>query len=140
MSRNRQPDMVRARLISTAGPYLEAQIEVDGVVFTVMDEFSVSTRTALKPGEEFDYEFSAELLEDEEWEQIFSCNPDGKVGLVPLGSWRYRAYGKVISVNPVIVDCGLLEVEGVVSSHDPALVGENVAFTISRLGGYAYAI
>ncbi len=132
--------MVRAKLISTEGPYLEARIEVDGVVFTVMDEFSVSAQTTPKPGEAFDYEFSAELLDDEEWVQIFSGNPEGKVGLVPLGGWRYRAYGKVISVNPVIVDCDLLEVEGVVSSHDPALVGENVAFTISRLGGYAYTI
>lgn len=134
----RSVKMVRAKLISSDGPYLQARIEVDGVVFTVMDEFGVCAKTVPEVGEEFDYEFSAELLEDEEWERIFSGNPDGKVGLEPLGGWRYKAYGKVVGINPVVVDCGLLQIEDVVSSHDPALIGEKVAFTISRLGGYAY--
>jgi hypothetical protein len=57
-----------------------------------------------------------------------------------LESWRYRAFGKVVSIKPVLVDCGLLSVEGVVHTHDPRVIGEYVAFTISRLGGSARAI
>lgn len=131
--------MPRARLVSTEGLYLEAIIEVDGQHLCVMDEFSVSADTSPKVGEQFEFEFSPYLGEDEEWEAIFSGNPEGRVGLESLGGWRYRAFGRVVGVIPVLVDCGLFHVEGVVSSRDPRLVGEPVAFIISRLGGYAYA-
>lgn len=130
--------MVRAKLISTEGPYLEAQIEVEGRRLCVMDEFGVHAASAPQPGQEFDFEFSPTLEDDEEWEAIFNGNPDGKVGLEGLGGWRYRAFGKITGISPVIVDCGLLEVEGVVNSNDPRIIGEAVAFTISRLGGYAH--
>ena len=130
--------MVRARLISTEGPYLEAVIEACGQRIHVMDEFSVCADTSPNIGEEFDFEFSAFLAEDEKWEDIFSGNPTHRIGLEPLGGWRYRAFGKVISVNPIIVDCGLFTIEDVVISSDPKLVGESVTFIISRLGGYAY--
>jgi hypothetical protein len=77
-----------------------------------------------------------ELLEPETWESIFASNPGNKIGLEPISGWSYRAFGRVISIAPVIVDCGLLRVEGVVHTHDPSVIGAYVAFTISRLGGY----
>lgn len=129
--------MVRARLISTEGPYLEAVIETCGQQLHVMDEFSVCEDTCPKIGEEFDFEFYPFIGDGQEWEAIFTGNSSGHSGLEHLGGWRYRAFGKVIGVNPVVVDCGLFTVEDVVSSSDPRLVGESVAFTISRLGGYA---
>jgi len=131
--------MVRAKFISTEGSYLEAVIEVSGQNYHVMDEFSVNEETSPKVGDEFDFDMTAELLDIEEWEDIFNGNPEGKIGLEQIEGWRYRAFGKVVSVNPVLVDCGLIQVEGLVNSSDPKLIGESVAFTVSRLGGYAYA-
>jgi hypothetical protein len=132
--------MVRAKLISTEGPYLEAIIEHQGQRLCVMDEFSVCEASAPKVGTEIEFEFDPFIDEDESWESIFSGNPEGRIGLEQLSGWRYRAFGKVISVNPVVVDCGLLRTEGVVSSSDPRLIGEPVAFIITRLSGYAYAV
>lgn len=129
--------MVLARLISTKGPYLEAVIEACGQHLHVMDEFSVCADTCPRIGEEFEFEFYPFLDEDEEWESIFSGNPSGRIGLEHLGGWRYRAFGTIVGVSPVVVDCGLFTVEDVVSSSDARLVGESVAFIISRLGGYA---
>lgn len=132
--------MPRAQFISTEGPFLEAQIEIDGQRYSVMDEFSVDERCVPAPGAEIDFEFSAYLDEDDSWESIFSGNPDNKIGLEQISGWKYRAYGKIVSINPVVVDCGHLQVEGVINTNDPKVIGESVAFTISRLGGYAYAI
>lgn len=131
--------MPLARFLSTEGPYLEAKIEVGGTCLCVMDEFSVDERNIPKAGAAFEFEFSPCLNDDESWECIFSGNPDKKTGLEHLSGWRYRAYGKIISINPVVADCGLLSVEDVVQTNDPRVIGEFVAFTISRLGGYAYA-
>ena len=124
--------MVRAKLISTEGPYLEAVIEVEGRRFCVMDEFSVAA-SAPKPGQEFELEFGQCLDDEEEWETIFSGNPEGHIKLEQIQGWRYRAFGKIIGVDPVVVDCGIFRVEDVVYSSDPRLIGEPVAFVISRL-------
>jgi len=131
--------MTIARFISTDGPYLEARVEVDGIRLCVMDEFSVDERNIPKPGAEFGFEFAPCLEDEESWESIFSGNPHQRIGLEQLAGWRYRAFGRIVSIDPVVVDCGLLQVEGVVSTHDPKVIGEFVAFTISRLGGYGIA-
>lgn len=129
--------MATAIFISTAGEYLEAIIEVNGQRLTVMDEFSLFSADSLpQAGEPCEVEFSPYLDEDESWEEIFSGNPGKLVLIEQVEGWRYRAFGKIISVNPVVVDCGLLQVEGVVCSTDPRLVGEYVAFVITRLGAY----
>ena len=122
-------------MISTEGPWLEAVIEVDGHRFTIMDEFSLDAETCPKAGEQIELEFSTLLLEDEPWKAIFAANPSRRVGLDHLGGWRYRAFGRVISIEPVVVDCGLLRIEDVVHTHDSRVIGEYVAFTVSRLGG-----
>ncbi|HEY3301401.1 MAG TPA: hypothetical protein VGJ90_11560 [Methylophilaceae bacterium] len=130
--------MSLARFLSTDGPYLEAKIEVGGTTLCIMDEFSDDKRNIPKVGAEFEFEFSAYIDEGETWEFIFSGNPDKKIGIEQLIGWKYRAYGKIVSINPVVVDCGLLKVEGVIHTNDPRVIGEFVAFTISRLGGVAY--
>lgn len=56
--------MVRARFVSSKGAWLEAQIEVDGRLLCVMDEFSVSPE-APRPGAIVDVEFST-LCDEEE--------------------------------------------------------------------------
>ena len=128
--------MVMAKLLSSEGPYLEAVVEVHGQRLCVMDALDVGAGVAPQPGEVFDLAFGVLDDDDETWEQMFAANPEGRQCLVPLGGWRYRAYGRVVGVQPVVVDCGVLQVEDVVNSQDPALLGATLAFTIARLDAY----
>jgi hypothetical protein len=103
------------------------------------DEFSVDEKSVPAQGIEIEFEFSPFLDCDDSWESIFSRNPDNKIGLEQMSVWKYRAYGKIVLINLVVIDCGLLKIEGVMHSNDLKVIGESVAFTISRLGGYVYA-
>jgi hypothetical protein len=73
--------MPKAKLVSTEGAYLEAIIEIDGQTFCVFDEFSIDERSMPLPGSEFEYKFSNFVDEDESWEEIFSSNPERKIGI-----------------------------------------------------------
>ena len=130
--------MHKAKLISTQGPYLEALLEIEGRIFCVFDEFSVDEKSSPLQESEFEYQFSCETDGDESWEEIFSSNLERKIGVEHIEGWKYRAYGKVIAIDPVQVDCGLLIADDVISTHDTRVIGEFVGFTITRLGGYAY--
>ncbi|MDH5178066.1 MAG: hypothetical protein OEZ39_16300 [Gammaproteobacteria bacterium] len=122
---------MKAKFISTEGEYLVAIIEVNGKKLHVMDEFSTE---ALSSGETVYLEIVPGLYyEKEEWESMFTGNPEAKKELEHQSSWRYRAYGIVTSIKPVMVDVGLFEIEAPIESNDEALVGESVAFTIERL-------
>lgn len=123
-----------AKLISTDGPWLEAVLEIGGNRFTVMDEFSLDERTCPALGSEFDAELSALLDNGEDsWESMFSSNHEMRRCLVPLSGWRYQAFGRIVSISPVIVDCGLLQVPDVLHTNDPRVIGEFIAFGVSRL-------
>ncbi len=120
-----------AKFINTEGEYLEAKIEVKGKVLHVMDEF---TSESIASGDKVQIEIVAGLYyEDEEWESMFSGNPDGKKELEHQSGWRYRAYGVITSIKPVMVDVGLFKIEAPIESNDEKLVGESIAFTIERL-------
>jgi len=73
--------MTKAILISTNGPYLDAIIDIAGESLCVFNEFSLADHSMPRLGEEFDIEFSNELSDDEDWEAMFSSNPDHRVGL-----------------------------------------------------------
>ncbi len=119
--------------LGTEGPYLDAQIEYDGRVYTVMDEISPIDRPGPEPGQKVEFEFECGFRMGDDWEYVFKGNPEKRYGLEQIKDWRYRAYGRIIAVNPVVADCGLLQVEDVVQSHDRRIIGEWVAFTIDRL-------
>lgn len=125
--------MPRAKLISTRGRYLDAVIDVDQQIYHVFDEFS-SDEFNYNEQYCFDFDWSIECSDDESWNEIFTNNSEQKYGLVHLTGWAYYAFGQIICVNPVVVDCQVLLVEDVVVSNDERLVGEWVGFTISRLG------
>ena len=129
-------ESVKARLISTQGGHLEAEIWIDGTSYFVIDELTLDERQAPQPGEEFDYQFSNVVDESESWESILNGNPDRISGVERVQGWEYRCFGKVVQIDPVIVDCGLFRQERVFDSHDPKVVGEFVAFTVTMLGGY----
>ncbi len=125
---------MRVSLISTKGPWLEAKILTPFGVYSVMDEFSSDDCSAPCIGDEFDIELSASLLdEDESWETIFLGNLNLRKTLEHIKGWSYRAFGEVVSIDPVVVDCGMIQIPEVFDSHDPRVIGEFVAFTITRL-------
>jgi hypothetical protein len=107
------------------------------VCLHVMDAFS-DEKNSLRAGAEIEIEFSPCLSDEESWEDIFSGSSGEKIGFEHLGGWAYRAFGKILSINPVFVDCGLIKVEDVVQTNDDRVIGEFVAFTISRLDVYVY--
>jgi hypothetical protein len=99
-----------------------------------MDEFSSDDCSDPCIGDEFDIELSASLLdEDESWETIFSGNPERRKALEHINGWSYRAFGEIVSIDPVVVDCGMIQIPEVIDSKDPGVIGEFVAFTITRL-------
>jgi hypothetical protein len=128
--------MTLARFLSTNGPYLEAKIEVAGQRLVVMDELTLDVRSAPHPGDEIEIDLSAEIDPEESWEAIFAGNPQKLIGLERLDGWRYAAYGQIVSITPVVVDCGVIKVSDVVHTNDDRVVGEYVGFTVTRLGAY----
>lgn len=126
---------MKATFIKTEGEYLQAELEIAGMKICAMDEFGGDQ---YKPGEEIDVELTVGLhYEEESWESMFSGNPDGKKELEHQGGWRYRVFGVVTSISPeVMVDVGFTQFEAPIETCDGRVVGENIAFTISRMDAH----
>jgi hypothetical protein len=124
---------MRLKLIETEGPWLAATVQAGDRLLRVMDGFSEVESEAPKVGEYFEADLSALLKDGEEWEEMFGGNAEAKKNLEPLEGWSYRAFGEIISIDPVEVDCGIMRISDVVCSNDPSIVGKFIAFKISRL-------
>ena len=122
--------IVAATFIATEGAYLEAVIEVDGQRLHVMDEFGGAQLAA---GTQVQLELSPMPSERDDWDAIFRANPGREQGLRRLDGWRYLALGVVVSVDPVVCDCGLLRLENPFTTHDARCVGAYVGVTLARL-------
>lgn len=74
-------------------------------------------------------------LEDISWETMFSSNIDEKMKLVQSSNDRdsYYCYGKVIHINPIVVDCGDIQFDLGEMTNDNKVVGSWIYFIISRL-------
>ncbi|TQV88260.1 hypothetical protein [Aliikangiella coralliicola] len=126
---------MKATFIKTEGDYLQAELEIAGMRIYAMDEFGGERYSS---GEEIEVELTAGLYyEEESWESMFSGNPDGKKELEHLTGWSYRVYGVVNRITPeVMVDVGFAEFEAPVDTRDQRVIGESIAFTISRMDAY----
>ena len=122
--------IVAATFIASEGAYLEAVIEVDGQRLHVMDEFGGAQLAA---GTQVQLELSPMPSERDDWDAIFRANPGREQGLRRLDGWRYLALGVVVSVDPVVCDCGLLRLENPFTTHDARCVGAYVGVTLARL-------
>ncbi len=127
---------MKAKLLETEGYALRAVIEIDGRRLHVMDDMSTPEEPA-EPGSEFDVELLPMCLGNQTWEEMFDGNPEKKMDIEQLNEWEYMAFGKVVQVNPVVVDCGMLQVENEIHSHDERCIGEYVAIKIDRLDAIA---
>lgn len=121
---------VTATFIATEGDYLEAVIEVDGQRLHVMDEFGGAQMAA---GTQFQAELWPMASELDDWDAIFDANPGREKRLLRLDGWRYLALGVVTQVDPVVCDCGLLQVEDAFHTRDERCVGAYVGVTLARL-------
>ena len=122
--------IVGATFIASEGAYLEAVIEVDGQRLHVMDEFGGAQLAA---GTQVRLELSPMPSERDDWDAIFTSNPGREKRLLRLDGWRYLALGVVVSVDPVVCDCGLLRVEDAFRTRDERCVGAYVGVTLARL-------
>ena len=121
---------MRAKLVRTAGPGGEAILEIAGREYRVRDGFSWSVEHAPSVGGDFEVELSAEVDDSWSWEQMFGANPERKIGLEPLDGYAYLAFGRIASIDPVCIDCGLLVEQRAIYSRDPRVIGEFVGFRI----------
>jgi hypothetical protein len=122
--------IVAATFIATDGEYLEAIIEVDGQRLHVMDEFGGGQLAAGTPVRLELWPMPSEM---DDWDAMFRANPDQEKRLLRLDGWRYLALGVVTRVDPVICDCGLLQLENPFTTHDARCVGAYVGVTLARL-------
>jgi hypothetical protein len=117
-------------IIKTDGHTLPAEVEVKGVILGVMDDFSmIPVENLDRSSGEFSY------LRDENlsWDAMFQGNPDKETKLIRTGDWSYEAYGKIISINPVVADFGLFKLEVGYITNDTRCVGEWIFEKIERL-------
>ena len=125
---------MKVKFKSTEGEYLEAVIEFENQFLHVMDKFGGDD---LDEGNSLEIDIYPGLFDEgEEWESIFSSNPNKLKSLKQVSGWSYRVYGEVIAIKPdVLVDTGLLVLEAPIETNDPRVVGEFVAFNVTRMDG-----
>ena len=83
--------------------------------------------------EEVDIEFSS-LDYPVSWEAIFSENKEHDLVLKPATeNCAYYAYGKILSLSPIIADFGDIKLSIGDWTHDERVIGEYIYWKIDRL-------
>ena len=118
---------MKVKLVRTEGPGREAILNIEGREYCVRDGFSWSID---RTGGEFEVSLSTELDDSWTWEDIFAANPDQRIGLEPLEGYSYLVFGRIQSIDPVRIDCGLLVEERAIYTHDARVIGNFVGFKI----------
>ena len=124
---------MKATFKNTEGDYLLAELDINGKPFVVMDEFGGEW---LKDGDIVQVELMNSVSDNLIWETVFSANPEHKRELEHISGWAYFAYGEIVSVNPMMCDCGLVILEGPFDTNDQCCVGEFIGFRVSRLTAF----
>ncbi len=120
------------RMEHTNGLGKEAKVWVSGNLLTVCDGVSPDEGRC-PPGEMESVKFSYMNVAGFSWDDAIRGNPSRRNQLEPTGRWSYVGYGKVLSVMPVLVDFGLLQMEDANWTTDEQLVGKYVRIPIDRL-------
>jgi hypothetical protein len=118
---------------NTEGDYLLAEIELDGKLISVMDEFGGDR---LKSGDKLEVELMNSCGDALDWDAVFNANPNKKKGLDHISSWEYFAFGEIISINPMMCDCSIAVLEGPFDTNDERCIGEFIGFRLSRLTAF----
>jgi hypothetical protein len=123
---------MKISLIETNGYGLEARIMLNGVELIVMDGISIPEADPAL-GEIDNVEFSCLDGLTQTWEGAFQGNPNEEMKLEHVAIWKYRAYGKITSIDPTTIDTGLLKLEAGPRTNDKRCIGEYVMVEIDRL-------
>ena len=123
---------MEVRMEHTEGFARKAEVLVDGESLIVCDGVSAPERRCA-PGVIENVKFSYPSLEGFQWSRAVGENPSHKVRLEHVLGWSYVGFGRVISIMPVTIDFGMLELEDPNWSDDKNLEGKYVKVSIDRL-------
>lgn len=116
----------------TEGFARKAEVLLDNESLIVCD--GVSTPEARRrPGVLDNVRFSYPSLEGFQWPQAIRDNPSNRVRLEHVRGWSYVGFGRVLSIMPVTIDFGMIQLEDPNWSDDESLAGEYVKVMIDRL-------
>ena len=116
----------------TDGFARKAEILLDEESLIVCD--SVSTpELRCSPGVIENPKFSYPSLEGFEWPQAVRDNPSSRVSFDHVSGWSYIGFGRVLSIMPVVIDFGVLELEAPNWCDDERLAGRYVKVSVDRL-------
>jgi len=124
--------VMEVRMEHTEGFARKAEILLDGESLIVCDGVS-SPEFRCEPGVIDNAKFSYPSLEGFQWSRAVRENPSHKVRLEHVRGWSYVGFGRIVSIMPVTIDFGALELEDANWSDDENLVGKYVRVSIDRL-------
>ena len=123
---------MEVRMEHTEGFARKAEVLLDNESLIVCD--GVSTPEArCAPGVLENVRFSYPSLEGFQWPQAVKDNPSNRVRLEHVRGWSYVGFGRVLSIMPVVIDFGMIQLEDPNWSDDESLEGKYVKVMIDRL-------
>ena len=123
---------MEVRMEHTEGFARKADILLGEESLIVCDGVS-TPEVRCSPGVIENVKFSYPSLEGFEWSRAVRDNPSNKVRLERISGWSYTGFGRVVSIMPVTIDFGMLELEDPNWSDDENLAGKYVKVSIDRL-------
>jgi hypothetical protein len=123
---------MEVRMEHTDGFARRAEILLGDESLIVCDGVS-SPEARCVPGLIENVKFSYPSLEGFQWSSAIRDNPSNKVRLEHVRGWSYIGFGRVVSIMPVTIDFGMLELEDPNWSDDKNLAGKYVKVSIDRL-------
>jgi hypothetical protein len=116
----------------TEGFARKAEVLLDNESLIVCDGVS-TPEMRCGPGVIENVKFSYPSLEGFQWSQATKDNPSNRVRLEHIRGWSYMGFGRVLSIMPVTIDYGMIQLEDPNWSDDEALAGKYVKVMIDRL-------
>ncbi|MDP6046324.1 MAG: hypothetical protein QGG25_11995 [Phycisphaerae bacterium] len=116
----------------TEGFARKAEVLLDNESLIVCDGVS-TPEMRCGPGVIENVKFSYPSLEGFQWSQAIKDNPSNRVRLEHIRGWSYMGFGRVLSIMPVTIDYGMIQLEDPNWSDDEALAGKYVKVMIDRL-------
>lgn len=116
----------------TAGQGKKAEVWVDSDLLVVCDGLSQSDAPCT-PGQLDGVKLSYMSAEGVSWDQAAKGNPGKRKCLESTNGWSYDGYGQVVSIMPVVIDFGVMQMEDANWTNDEQLVGRYVKIAVDRL-------
>lgn len=110
--------------------HFEGTVSFRGKKGGIIQAFSYGNE--FKSGQKIELELDF-IGKELEWNTIFSENPNREIKVEWKGGWEYEAYGKIMNINPVLIDFGEFELNTGDWTNDKNIIGEYVFWKIERL-------